>query len=47
MYLNLNVYAHNPFKKILEKEKYKLHTIARLTVLTRALCHKPIENLLK
>ena len=33
--------------KILEKEKYKLLTIARLTVFTRAFCPTCGENLLK
>ena len=33
--------------KILEKEKYTSHTIARLTVFTRVFCHTLVENVLK
>ena len=33
-------------KKNLDKEKYILHTIARLTLFTRAFCHRRDENLL-
>ena len=31
--------------KILEKEIYTSHTIARLTLFTRAFCHACVENL--
>ena len=33
--------------KILEKEKYTLHTIPCLTVLTHAFCNTHVKNLLK
>ena len=33
--------------KILGKSKDTSHTIARLTVFTRAFCHMRVENLLK
>ena len=32
---------------MLRKEKYTLHSIARLTVFTRTFCHTRVENLRK
>ena len=37
----------NQSYKIFEKEKYTSHTIAFLTVFTRAFCTTRVENLLK
>ena len=44
------IIPYNPFiksYKILEKEKYTLHTITHLAFFTRVFCHTPFENLLK
>ena len=37
----------NLFNKVAKSYKKEKHTIARLTVFTRAFCHKRVENLLK
>ena len=41
------VYAHNPFNRVSEKEKYTSHTMARLLLFPRAFCDTRVQNLLK
>ena len=41
------VYAHNPFNKVSEKEKYTLHTTTWLWLFMSAFCNTHVQNLLK
>ena len=45
--MHMCIIPSNKVFKILGKGKYTSHTIAHLTIFTRAFCHTHVENLLK